>query len=87
MAERRQYVTLAGPEGEPWRLPVREGGGWGNKHYNHRRPQGPVCHGCGAPWELVCPTWGCPVGRETRRLIRAEKQDRNTRFYGPRRGA
>lgn len=71
--------------GEPRELPVRETGGWGNKHWNLRRPEGPVCPACGEPWQPVCPNLRCPEGKATRAVIRASKRDRNTRYYGGRR--
>jgi len=50
---------------------VAETGGWGNKHFNARRPNGPLCE-CGEPWRPLCPNLACPAARVVRDILRAE---------------
>jgi hypothetical protein len=53
----------------------------GNAHYSTRRPDGPVCGDCGAPFEPVCSSYGCPGRKVPVAMIRSEKADAGTKRY------
>lgn len=53
----------------------------GNRHRNVRRPDGPPCPYCGAPWRPVCRTRYCPA-REVSRNLRGVTMARTSRYYG-----
>lgn len=65
------------------KVDVVEGGGRGNRHYNVRRPHGPLCTepGCGEQWKPICPNYRCPGSKVPRAMVRSEKQDAGTKRY------
>ena len=76
---------------------VRElGSGRGNKHFNPRRPEGPVCgqplvvrHGrvvesCPELFAPVCPNRRCPGHRIPKQIIRNERDGFDARRYSMR---
>ena len=82
----KRTITFTSREGAfAGKVEVRETGSRGNKHFNVRRPDGPLCTepGCGEPWKPVCGNFRCPGSKVPRSMIRAEKQDAGTkRFAG-----
>lgn len=80
----RRTITFTTKDGRyAGKIEVRETGARGNRHFNQRRPDGPLCTepGCGEPWRPICPNYRCPGSKVPRGMIRSEKQDAGTKRY------
>lgn len=81
MKARRKKITFYDQDGRPGgAVEIHESGSRGNRHYNPRRPDGPLC-ACGARWEPVCSNWKCDGRRVPLAIMRAERESRDTRRY------
>lgn len=63
------------------KIRVVETGGRGNKHFNPRRPNGPLCPnpGCGEKFAPICPNLRCEGSLVPRGIMRQERMDHGVR--------
>lgn len=93
MSQRGRFLSFE-VRGKRFKVPVRQTGPRGNKHFNVRRPEGPECgqpliHGrdgmpvswCAEIWQPICPNRACPGHRVPKAVIRSERRDVSDKRY------